>query len=224
MIKLSALGDFVLAMPAFARIRAAHPNEPITLLTTPAFEDLAKASPWFDRVWTDGRPRGRRGLAAPDRPGSRGALRAGSTTCRRTTGPICSSRRCALSRPPGREPRPAARSRTAIRSACGCIASSGTPLSSSPPGSGRTRRPRRARPHRPDVSWLVGEPPPRERLALLVPGAAAHRPAKRWPVDHYAEIAVRLIGEGWDVAVIGSEQEKPLAATIRAAGCPGFAT
>ena len=27
-IKLSALGDFVLAMPAFARIRAAHPNAP----------------------------------------------------------------------------------------------------------------------------------------------------------------------------------------------------
>ena len=37
-IKLSALGDFVLAFPAFERIRAAHPRAKITLLTTAPFE------------------------------------------------------------------------------------------------------------------------------------------------------------------------------------------
>ena len=40
-IKLSAVGDFVLAFPAFERIRAAHRDAKITLLTTPPFEGLA---------------------------------------------------------------------------------------------------------------------------------------------------------------------------------------
>ena len=57
-IKLSAIGDFVLAFPAFERIRTAHPHARITLLTTPPFEALAAASPFFDRVETDGRPAG----------------------------------------------------------------------------------------------------------------------------------------------------------------------
>ncbi len=57
-IKLSAVGDFVLAFPAFERIRAAHPEADITLLTTPPFQALALASPYFERVETDGRPVG----------------------------------------------------------------------------------------------------------------------------------------------------------------------
>ncbi len=57
-IKLSAVGDFVLALPAFERIRAAHRDATITLLTTPPFETLAQTSPFFDRVEIDGRPRG----------------------------------------------------------------------------------------------------------------------------------------------------------------------
>src|ERR1051326_5599261 len=57
-IKLSALGDFVLALAAMKRIRQAHPKARIELLTTPAFEALAKASPYFNAVHTDGRPEG----------------------------------------------------------------------------------------------------------------------------------------------------------------------
>ena len=57
-IKLSAIGDFVLAIPAFERIRAAHRDGKITLLTTPPFEALARSSPFFDRVEIDGRPEG----------------------------------------------------------------------------------------------------------------------------------------------------------------------
>ncbi len=55
-IKLGALGDFVLAFGPFAAIRAAHPDAEITLLTTPPFAELARAAPWFDRVVTDTRP------------------------------------------------------------------------------------------------------------------------------------------------------------------------
>ncbi len=55
-IKLGALGDFVLALAAMKKIREAHPRAKITLLTTPPFEALAKLSPYFNTVETDGRP------------------------------------------------------------------------------------------------------------------------------------------------------------------------
>ncbi len=44
-IKLSALGDFVLALAAMKKIRQVHKRAHITLLTTPPFESLAKACP-----------------------------------------------------------------------------------------------------------------------------------------------------------------------------------
>ena len=55
-IKLSALGDFVLALAAMKKIREAHAKAHITLLTTPPFEALAKSSPYFNAVDTGGRP------------------------------------------------------------------------------------------------------------------------------------------------------------------------
>ena len=55
-IKLGALGDFVLALAAAKRIREAHPKAHITLLTTPPYEALAKLSPYFNEVWNNGRP------------------------------------------------------------------------------------------------------------------------------------------------------------------------
>jgi ADP-heptose:LPS heptosyltransferase len=57
-IKLGALGDFVLALAAMKHIRNAHPKAKITLLTTPPYAALAKASGYFNRVETDGRPEG----------------------------------------------------------------------------------------------------------------------------------------------------------------------
>ena len=54
-IKLGALGDFVQAMGPAAAIRAHHPDAEITLLTTAPFAELARAAPYFDRVWIDER-------------------------------------------------------------------------------------------------------------------------------------------------------------------------
>ena len=48
-IKLSALGDFVLALGAMRAIRAAHPKAQLTLLTTPPYEALAKATGFFQK-------------------------------------------------------------------------------------------------------------------------------------------------------------------------------
>ena len=56
-IKLGALGDFVQALGPMAAIRRHHPDAHITLLTTSAFESLARQCGYFDDVWIDSRPR-----------------------------------------------------------------------------------------------------------------------------------------------------------------------
>ena len=56
-IKLGALGDFVLSFRSFETIRQHFPDAEITLLTTRPFQRLAVASKWFNRVWVDERPK-----------------------------------------------------------------------------------------------------------------------------------------------------------------------
>ena len=56
-IKLSALGDFVLALPAMAAIRRHHQGAHITLLTTALFYDLATATGYFDAIIVDQKPK-----------------------------------------------------------------------------------------------------------------------------------------------------------------------
>ncbi|WP_081944505.1 glycosyltransferase family 9 protein [Thalassospira australica] len=56
-IKLSALGDVVLAMGPFAAIRDAHPDAHITVLTTRPYIDLIRASGFFDSIAIDRRPK-----------------------------------------------------------------------------------------------------------------------------------------------------------------------
>src|SRR5580658_10476083 len=55
-IKLGGVGEMVLAFPAFERIRQAHPQAKITLLTTQPFASLTKASPYFDAIDPEGAP------------------------------------------------------------------------------------------------------------------------------------------------------------------------
>ena len=51
---------------------------------------------------------------------------------------------------------------------------------------------------------------------ILCPGAE-YGPAKRWPVEHYAELAAGLRAAGRAVWVVGSARERPLGETIAAA-------
>jgi ADP-heptose:LPS heptosyltransferase len=73
----------------------------------------------------------------------------------------------------------------------------------------------------PDLSFLTGRqtaalPHP---YALLVPGAAPHRPAKRWPAARFGELAALLAGRGQTPVVVGAAADRPLAAAIRGL-CP----
>lgn len=62
-------------------------------------------------------------------------------------------------------------------------------------------------------------------VLALCPGAE-YGPAKRWPVEHFAELARQVISQGWQVWLLGSEKDKAVAeqiAQIAGAGCRNFA-
>ncbi|MGI9169592.1 MAG: glycosyltransferase family 9 protein [Caulobacteraceae bacterium] len=220
MIKLSALGDFVLAFPAFERIRAAHPAAAITLLTTPPFETLATSSPFFDKVETDGRPAGpatwlalvlRLRAARYDRVYD---LQTNDRTnlCFQALRPFPpawsgTAAGCALpDRNLARMEMHTLERQAGQLEAAGIWPDAPTRPLSAPP---------------PDISWILAKAPkPRvaaspRPVALLVPGGAAHRPEKRWPIGHYARLAKGLQAAGLDVVIVGGPQESALAHAIQ---------
>ncbi|MEE2720900.1 MAG: glycosyltransferase family 9 protein [Pseudomonadota bacterium] len=212
-IKLGALGDFVLATGAFAAIRNAHPDDQITLLTTAPYAEIAEASRYFDEVWIDERPsrinlisiqklrfRLRRGmfyrvydLQTSGRSSWYFRLMKGFNR------PQWSGIAFACSHPhrnPNRN-RMHTIERQADQLSMAGIAE--TPL--------------------PDLSWLksdisrFGLP---DRFVLLIPGGAVHRPAKRWPAEAYRALAVQLIDQDVTPVIIGGADEADLAAEITA--------
>ncbi len=50
-------------------------------------------------------------------------------------------------------------------------------------------------------------------MLALCPGAE-FGPAKRWPENHYAEVACSMLERGWQVAIFGSEKDRPGAQSI----------
>lgn len=216
-IKLSALGDFVQASGPMKAIRAAHPDAAITLLTTAPYVAMGEATGWFDTVWSDGRPdwtdlpavwRLLRRLRAArfDRVYD---LQTQSRTVRyfQLLWP---------SRPEWSGNAPGAafaytgpeRDRLHVQDSqreqlrIADIAEVGPP----------------------DVSWLIGDAGKfdlKTPYALLAPGGAPHRPAKRWPAARFSALAARLLGQGITPVVLGhGAEEAALAATILAAA-PG---
>jgi ADP-heptose:LPS heptosyltransferase len=215
-IKLGALGDFVQAMGPAAAIRAHHADAAITLLTTAPFAELARCAPYFDDVWIDERP----GLMTP-----RGlvALRrrlraAGFTRVYDLQTSFRSSSYFHLIGP-GARPQWSGIARGAShphdnprRDTMHTIDRQADQL----------RRAGIAMVPPPELGWAASDiarldlP---ERVAVLVPGGAAHRPAKRWPVGNYGELAAVIAARHATPLIIGSRQETALAAAILAR-CP----
>jgi ADP-heptose:LPS heptosyltransferase len=214
-IKLAALGDVVQAFPPFAHIRAAHPDAHITLLTTPPYASLAAASPYFDAIETDGRPkRLRDALAMLQR------LRRArydrvydlQTSTRSSSyffalwpqppewsgiAPLCSHPH----RNPARDDMHTLERQTEQLKDAGIWPDAPVVRGKAPA---------------PDLSFMLADETLERRpehfglltpYALLVPGASAHRPGKRWPADRYATLAAALAEGGLDVAVIGGSAE-----------------
>ena len=224
-IKLGALGDFVLALAAMKKIREAHPRAKITLLTTPPFEALAKLSPYFNSVETDGRPSdfgdltrllGRLRKARYDRVYD---LQTNSRTnwyfqALRPFPPQWSGIAAGCSLPQRGKAR--YHMHTLERHADQLKQAGIWPDAPTEPGGAPA----------PDLSWIlrrVKEPRPVAGAAaprpyvLLVPGGSAHRPEKRWPVESYAQLAALLKARGLDIVIIGGPQESAMARQIQKA-------
>ena len=209
-IRLGALGDFVQSFGPFQAIRAAHPQAFITLLTTQLFVELARLSPWFDAVETDQRPawgnlpallKLRQSLRSYDRIYD---LQTSSRTARYF---VLAGRPASWCGHVGHGP---LRHDNRWRN----------DMHTGPRQRNQLRRAGIADVPVPDVSWLAERGPHLDRpYALIVPGAAPHRPAKRWPVRRYAELAARLESLGLLPVVVGARGETPLADVIRQA-CP----
>ncbi len=209
-IRLSALGDFVLSFGPFAAIRDHHPDADITLLTTAPFAEIAKASPWFDHVLIDERPSWWR-LLAVARLGQ--ALRGFDFVYDLQTSGRTARYFILAGRPRW----------SGI--AAGCSHPQSDPARETMHTIERQRDQLRLAGIDdfpvPDLSFLTTAPVPdiSEDIVLLVPGAAPSRPAKRWPIAYFAELTQELVRQGHTPVVIGAKSEAGLAATIRDA-CP----
>ena len=220
-IKLGAIGDFVLSLPAMQRIRLSHPKAQITLLTTPRFEQLAKSSRYVDHVEPAG---GDGGLGSTLRLAGwiRRArfdriydLEGSSQTnlvfqALRPFPPAWSgpATGCALRH---RDPR-RARLHVLERQASQLKDAGIWPDAPVEPGSAPP----------PDLSWILRRAPPQRP----VPGASKPRPYvlmapggssadKLWPIENFAELAGRLYAAGMDVVVVGGPEESGLARAIQ---------
>ena len=222
-IKLGALGDFVLALAAMKKIREAHPKDHISLLTTPPFLELAKTCPYFNAVHTDGRPetfgqwmalRKRLKAANYDRVYD---LQTSAQSNRifqilRPSPPPWSGVALGCSMPHRNKFRD--QMHTLERQADQLMYAGIWPDAPTAPGTAPG----------PDLSWVWKNLPSDRPVpggvkpkpyVMVVPGGSSHRPEKRWPVENYAELCRILYGRGFEVVIIGGPQESSLAHAIQ---------
>lgn len=209
-IKLGALGDFVLAFSPFAAVRAAFPEARLTLLTTAPFHALAERSPWFDTVLDDDRPRWtdlpalnrlRHKLQGFDRIIDLQTSGRSSRYHWLAGRPCWSGIATGCTRPHDNPQRDdmhtVARQRDQLRRA-------GVPPLHGPVA----------------LDWLAtGGPSIPAPYAVLVPGAAPHRPAKRWPAEHFGALGQWLTTRQIQPVIIGTKADAHAAAAVQAA-CP----
>jgi ADP-heptose:LPS heptosyltransferase len=204
-IKLGALGDFVQALGPMQAIRRAHPDARITLLTTQPYVELARAIPWFDEVLVDERKRDLGSWWALRR-----LLRAGrydrvydlQTSDRtgwyfRILGPGRRPEWSGIAKGAShRHENPSRDAMHTLDRQAEQLALAG--IASVPP---------------PDLSWVTADLSRFDlgtRHVMLVPGASAHRPAKRWQIGRYAELARDIAARGARPVIVGTAEERDL--------------
>jgi ADP-heptose:LPS heptosyltransferase len=213
-VKLGAFGNIILSFRAFAAIRRHHAADRITVLTSAAYADWLRTFPWFDDVLVDPRPawwdlRGLRRLGRMLAAGQFSRVYDLQTSAR-------SSRYFYLF-PPKHRP-----DWSGI--AFGCSLPDRDParnrMHDAERQLGQLRQAGITEFPEPDLSWCRDDitrfklPAP---FAILVPGASAHRPAKRWPSHRFQSLAVALAERGLTPVIIGGSAERGLAADIPAA-------
>lgn len=215
-IKLGALGDVVQALGPAAAIRRHHVDAEIVLLTSAPFASLLGAAPYFDAVWVDERPgpldvsglwRLRRRLLE----GGFSRVYDLQTSSRsnwyfRLLGPGGRPEWSGIARGASHvHDNPARNTMHTLDRQADQLRRAG--VVDVPP---------------PDLGWIEADldhfrlP---DRFVVLVPGGAAHRPEKRWPVERFAALAAAVSSRGVAPVIVGGPAEKVLGAAIRVA-CP----
>jgi len=210
-IKLSALGDLLFALPALQAIRRHHAGDRLVLLTGERFVPLMRRTGLFDEVWGDRRPRWwqlgplldlRKRLLGPRfervydlQWSKRSDLYLGLLKASETYGATPQARRIFADR---RAAQPIRQRQAAFLRMAG--------IESVP---------------EPDLGFMAADTggldlPP--RFALLVPGSSRGHLAKRWPVQGYVALAHGLAAAGLVPLSLCGPEERDLAVVLARAG------
>jgi ADP-heptose:LPS heptosyltransferase len=207
-IRLGALGDFVLSLGPMAAIRRFHANARITLLTTPPFASLGRASPYCDDVWIDVRaPRWQpwRAMSVARRL-RRGAFQ--RVYDLQTSGRTARYWR-AMGRPEwsGHVPGASHAHLDADRDALHTVERQKAQLKLA----GIDDVPAA------DLAWVAADVRRfaiKEPYVLFVAGGSAHRPKKRWPAEKFTALARTFVRLGITPVLIGGEAEAEVLSEI----------
>src|SRR3954454_1453148 len=216
-IRYGGFGDIILSMAAFRTIRAHHPADHVSVLTTRRFADLLRESGYFDEVLIDDRLkpwqlagwlrqvlllRGERFDRVYDlQRNERTAVLYRVMTAGRPVEWSGVVRGCSHYVRDDAHDRRHITKRLAEQ-----LAVAGIPEMLPP-----------------ELGWLTGDighfglPP---AYALMVPGGAPHRPEKRAPAEIFAGLGRYLVGQGIIPVLLGTDSERSQIHAIRVA-CPG---
>ncbi len=211
-IKHGAFGDIVLATAGFAAIRAHHPHAHIICLTTKPYAELLAASPYFNKIWVDSKPRfadfkaiGRLRTMLNSRKWEWVYDLQTSTRSKayqwliKHPWPKISNTSRFTSHgytDPARHKNHALESIRAQLKIAG-IADVGMP----------------------DLSWLaadISDIRPQGLYALFAPGTSPKRFAERWPAEKYAALAQELVAKKMTPVLIGTNVEAEVLDSIAA--------
>jgi ADP-heptose:LPS heptosyltransferase len=216
-IKLAALGDFIQALGPFSAIRRHHSESRITLLTSKPFVELAYASGLFDQVWIDKKPRA---LAIGGWLALRRQLLSGGFD---RVYDLQTSDRSSFYRRlfwPGQNPEWSGMAsgcshphNNANRDFMHTVERQAEQLQMAGIEGVDALGSMDALDAPVDQFALPGD------IALLVPGGAAHRPEKRWPVEKFSELARQLFNDGVSPVLLGGQSEAKILKKI-SVGCP----
>lgn len=209
-IKLGALGDFVQALGVIKAIRAHHPQDHITLLTTKPYLKLAQMTPYFNEVWLDDRPKWHQAkswIALKNKLNAKNFARVYDLQN--------NDRTSLYFRLLKKKPEWVGIAKGASHRNDSPERTQGTAFE----GHKQTLALAGIHHIEPDaMEWMQGnishfdlKPP----YVLIVPGASPTRPLKRWPVDHFANLCRVLAEKNYQPVLIGAQSDQILAMHIQ---------
>lgn len=213
-IKLSALGDFLLALGAMAAIRKAHPDAHITLLTTKLFKDMAERSRYFDEIWVDTKPKWYEAAAWIAQFRRMNVANFSRVYDLQMNDRTRAYHALFLKKPQWSGvikgsalfyPNPDWRNMHAFKRHQEVLKVAGIDAGL------------------PDTSWMDADISLfnlKKPYVLFIPGSAPQWPQKRWPELKYAALGLKLMREGYGVVVIGTHAEQEAISRLTKA-CPG---